>query len=301
MMREAFRRGFTLVELLVVIAIIAILIGLLLPAVQSARESARMVQCRNNVRQIALACVSHEHAQGCFPNVGRNYTFTGNPDLGFTSDQTGSWLYSILPYIEQLPLHQLGAGMANKGPTNARRAGTVVDRFICPSRGGGLVTGSSFGASPFARTDYSGNKQGMMRSGVFAFEVTDGLSNVFLAGERYLNPDRYGKSGQGTPNVYSANAGGWTCGDDQDSMCRTSPTGLLNFHLPRQDTPGIESMISWGVPLCRAGIAYGSPHATFSMAMADASVRGISYTVDETALNRLSNLADGGSLDDLDE
>lgn len=85
------RRGFTLVELLVVIAIIGILVALLLPAVQAARESARMTQCRNNVKQIGLALHNYHDTQGLFPAAT---THSPKSAWGFP------WLVMILPYNE---------------------------------------------------------------------------------------------------------------------------------------------------------------------------------------------------------
>ncbi len=105
--------GFTLVELLVVITIIGILIALLLPAVQAAREAARQVQCKNNLKQIALAALGHEQNRGFFPTGGWGISWVGDPDRGQTfgdaQHQPGNWLYSCLPFLEQETLYLLPA------------------------------------------------------------------------------------------------------------------------------------------------------------------------------------------------
>src|SRR6187401_1642376 len=89
-----YRRGFTLVELLVVIAIIGTLVALLLPAVQSARESARRQSCMNNLKQMALACHNYEGTWGVLP-VG---AMTAAAGQGNENDGFG-WGVAILPFI----------------------------------------------------------------------------------------------------------------------------------------------------------------------------------------------------------
>jgi prepilin-type N-terminal cleavage/methylation domain-containing protein/prepilin-type processing-associated H-X9-DG protein len=99
------RSGFTIVELLVVITIIAILVALLLPAVQAARESARRMQCGNNLKQMALAAHTHVDARGVFPTGGAvpwalidDYSTDGNP---WGPEKQGlGWAFQILPYLE---------------------------------------------------------------------------------------------------------------------------------------------------------------------------------------------------------
>ena len=116
---EKPKKGFTLVELLVVIAIIATLIGLLLPAVQSAREAARRSHCSNNVKQLALGLLQCESAAGHLPTNGWGYHWTGEADKGVGRRQPAGWIYNILPFIEEVSVHQLGAGLSGTSPPMA--------------------------------------------------------------------------------------------------------------------------------------------------------------------------------------
>ena len=83
------RQAFTLVELLVVISIIAMLVALLLPAVQGAREAARVTQCSNQLRQVAVASLTHESAHGFMPSNGWGWSLVGDPNYGFGREQPG--------------------------------------------------------------------------------------------------------------------------------------------------------------------------------------------------------------------
>src|SRR5215217_947993 len=145
------RRGFTLIELLVVIAIIAILIALLLPAVQAAREAARQAQCRNNLKQIGLAILNYESAQGSLP-MGAILYNAGDADAncggapgpnGTGSPRDFTMLTMILPYMEQTAVYnavnfQLRAdGIYNQG-VNAGAANSTgllstISGYICPT------------------------------------------------------------------------------------------------------------------------------------------------------------------------
>lgn len=167
------QRGFTLIELLVVIAIIAILIALLLPAVQQAREAARRTQCKNNLKQLGLAMHNYHESFNRFPhNMGRLANASPNPNYDYGEF---SWLYMILPNIEQAGLYgaiatkepELGATPDRNhnalGP-NAQLRRTVLPAFLCPSntmpsiRPGQNNGGYRWnGSSEAAGTDYVGN------------------------------------------------------------------------------------------------------------------------------------------------
>lgn len=127
----------TLVELLVVVAIIATLIGLLLPAVQFARESARRTACLAKLKEIALSCLVHESTQAALPSGGWGGAWVGDPDRGFGDRQTGGWVFNILDFVGESALRAAGAGEASaraKAERVRARLVTPVPLFVCPSR-----------------------------------------------------------------------------------------------------------------------------------------------------------------------
>ncbi len=118
------------------ITIIGILIALLLPAVQAAREAARQTQCKNNLKQLALGCLGHEQLYKIFPSGGWGPFWSGDPDRGVGPPQPGGWGFHVLPFIEQQPLHDLGAGlpMPAYGTANLQRLATPLAVWNCPTR-----------------------------------------------------------------------------------------------------------------------------------------------------------------------
>jgi type II secretory pathway pseudopilin PulG len=126
------RSAFTIVELLVVVAIVALLIALLLPAIQAAREAARQKQCANNLRQVSVALLLFHDQGGKFPSGGWGHEWVGMRDRGSGPRQPGGWIYSLLPFIEQANLHQLGA--TNSTGADASLLSQPLAVFTCPTR-----------------------------------------------------------------------------------------------------------------------------------------------------------------------
>ncbi len=211
------RSGFTLIELLVVIAIIALLAALLLPAVQRARESARRVECLNNLKQMALACHSYAETHKCFPSgfivsptAGFSVPFTTpiNIPLGPAINgivqqvQLNDWTYSDSWSWQAFILSDMGmrtVGVNFNAPKYSAMAPmTVSDNLVaCQQRIGSYTCPSSalpdsrpggYGYSNYRGCIGAANGTGIMfQDSAISFKaIRDGESNTMLIGESMM-------------------------------------------------------------------------------------------------------------------
>ena len=131
------RQGVTLIELLVVIAIIGVLVALLLPAVQSARASARRTGCANNMRQIGLALHNYESTYKVLPPSSTSDVEQGGWIIHPTRARIHSWLSLILPQLEAGNLSdRINYDVSALDPVNLPIATRVVSTYRCPSYSG---------------------------------------------------------------------------------------------------------------------------------------------------------------------
>ena len=285
------RHGFTLVELLVVITIIGILIALLLPAVQSAREAARRLQCSNNLKQMGLAFHSYAVTWGVLPDAGKDKP-TSTSECGGCCEalNRGEWnfFYQIMPYVEQGNLYD--------EPDNSIVYRTPVPIYYCPTR----RRPTGYGSSSTARADYagcSGDKNisfGSTRSnGVIVVRVCDppvdfamirdGSSNTLMLGEKMLHPNYYGKCGGDNESYVNS-------GVDQDhvrNIQALNSNGTLGPPAPDSSAPDQGTGTLW---IQRFGASHSGG---FNGAMADGSVRSISYSIDFETFRRICVRNDG--------
>ncbi len=309
--------GFTLVELLVVIAIISVLVALLLPAVQAARESARRVQCANHLKQLSLGCLLHEDTHKHLPTGGWSWYWSGDPDRGFNHRQPGGWSFTLLPFIEQKPMFDLGIGMsvAGKRPEFKRRGSNPLTIFYCPTRrpARALVnaydTCNSDPVSHAARSDYAANS-GTDQGAWWNAPGTGDPAFTEVAGFAY--PD-YNNIGTGV--IYSLSA--IKLGEITDGTSHTYVIGekYLNADnytnsVEGTDNNPIYAGFDWdwqrwsgnGLVRDRKGLSdwlsFGGPHpAGANMAFCDGSVRHVMFSIDLATHTNLCHKSDGNVLD----
>ncbi len=326
--RNRWYRAFTLIELLVVIAIIAILIALLLPAVQQAREAARRSQCKNNLKQVALALHNYHSTSNTFPQGQSRY----GPGRGASWCCGGNWRVMVLPYMDQAPVYgkiDWDGAYSFGGSTNYARyaggaevfAGLTMSTFICPSstlepnddsvinnpqKGQGhhyVGISGALGVGSFGNVncDYGGvvrgnGIMGINRNSRMA-HITDGSSNTIIVAEQSARVNLGGRERNLTNNYY----GGWSGYAGRQATDRVgrphwgAGTTCIRYkinHGNGRNKPvgGIPGADNtWDFNTIVNSYHTGGIH----VGIADGSVRFLSENINFTTFNRLGSMNDG--------
>jgi prepilin-type N-terminal cleavage/methylation domain-containing protein/prepilin-type processing-associated H-X9-DG protein len=298
------RSGFTLIELLVVIAVIGILMGILLPAVQAVRESARRTSCRNNIRQIGIATTQFHDSFKRLP--------PSRPADGFLT-----WYVYLMPYIESNNLFERFDLKGAYVDQPADAVTTTVPLYMCPSRRTeGLSLFETNGEQVGAVGDYAGNAG----------------SSEYYPGDQWAlfdtDPDGVFNSGRDTDNpvvggrLVNAPIGRYRLVDLIDGLSTTILVGEKAVNLDFQRTPGgwgdgsiyngnepgtFMRLGGWGIPINSKHDVmdpgtlpmFGSAHSSMcNFVFADGHVVSISSSIDQETLRRLCSRRDRQVVED---
>ncbi len=305
------------------------LVGLLLPAVQQAREAARVMQCNNNLKQMGLAALNHESSGRILPSAGWGYKWAGDPDLGLGRNQSGSWMFSLLPFLEQNALYQLASDNNADSVTETQKNGattacaTPLSFFYCPSRRAvklyPVVSSTwmnvSTSMTEAAKSDYAGCVGGN-NAGSYHYnhyystpaaaiadktEATTDNGVVFWRSKLTVGEIADGMSNTFfagekyvSPDVYETNKS--PCDDTSlyAGCCRITirMTGRYDTSSGKENTQLLPLQDRAGYESSET-YRFGSPHAgSVGMVMCDGSVQRVSYSVDAKVWNCLGDRKD---------
>ncbi|HBJ33759.1 MAG TPA: prepilin-type cleavage/methylation domain-containing protein [Planctomycetaceae bacterium] len=332
------RKAFTLVELLVVIAIIGVMVGLLLPAVQAAREAARRMQCSNNMKQLGLGLHNYESAYNRFPYaVGRSGSIAaGSAIAGATRVRNQKGWIAVLPFIEQQALYDLadlnlafsshvhssattstigGPPPGAAGNPNDVVVSTPVQTFLCPSDPG-PTNFASVGDVNYSIAPGSTTRQGAYTNYDFSVRGTSNSTEVWTrepaATRRMFGMDDWSRLRDVTDGTSNTVMVCETTRRAIDGIPQTwGYSKWVGNGVDLANPRGINNLICCGwdaTPNARPRIrgqmgswsAAGSLHPGGAhVTLADASVRFISDSVEIVTLQRLAFIADGQVIGEL--
>ncbi|WP_437204883.1 DUF1559 family PulG-like putative transporter [Planctomicrobium sp. SH664] len=304
--RVGARPAFTLIELLVVISIIAFLMSLLLPAIQQAREQARMMQCTHNLMQLGLALHNYHNAHGTFPPGSVNATGPiAERDPGYIM----SWTVQILPYVGQANLYnQFDFTLGANAKSNLRLAGLGTPvTYQCPSSAFG-PQGHTYAACYSDREvpiDQDNTGCFFRNSRIRYRDIPDGRQSTILLGEvesglPYIQGTRSTLRNVSRLNeledvryrdellLYQRDYY-----DGEEEQADDSGYGVFQ-DVPQVDPDDPTGAVEGVAPPNLVVGGFTSKHLdSLNFCLADGAVRKISLSVDSQILQNLANRADG--------